>query len=443
MAVLKSETMPLQTSEDIVRVRQAVRAWAIELGFSLVEQTKIVTAASELARNTLDHGGGGEARVEHRRLVDHDQIGVERVVAIALEPAAVRLELEQAVDRRRLHHRGLAEPLGRAAGRRRERDPAVDELGEVDDRLDDRGLADARAAGDHRALVDQRCLDRAPLLGGEGHAGHRLERVDRGRGALHQQERVVHEAVAPPGLPRPVAADADHVLRVGLAEDIADHVGVLARLVLARDLRHRNAGHCREPLDGFDPANPLAYFREATWEEIVALSKKEEVQLFADWCLSFGDAGILINNAGIYLPGDASNEADGFLEMMMNTNLYSAYHLSRKIIPSMIHKGSGHIFNICSVASMAAYNGGGGYSISKFALHGFTKNLRHELKPKGIKVTGVYPGAVLTDSWGNFDNSNKRIMEATDIAAMVFAAAHLSVQAVVDEIIITPQLGEL
>ena len=46
-------------------------------------------------------------------------------------------------------------------------------------------------------------------------------------------------------------------------------------------------------------------------------------------------------------------------------------------------------------------------------------------------------------SWGNFDNSNKRIMEATDIAAMVFAAAHLSVQAVVDEIIITPQLGEL
>ncbi|MBS1742606.1 MAG: SDR family oxidoreductase [Bacteroidetes bacterium] len=173
------------------------------------------------------------------------------------------------------------------------------------------------------------------------------------------------------------------------------------------------------------------------------LSKKEEVQLFADWCLSFGDAGILINNAGIYLPGDASNEADGFLEMMMNTNLYSAYHLSRKIIPSMIHKGSGHIFNICSVASMAAYNGGGGYSISKFALHGFTKNLRHELKPKGIKVTGVYPGAVLTDSWGNFDNSNKRIMEATDIAAMVFAAAHLSVQAVVDEIIITPQLGEL
>jgi serine/threonine-protein kinase RsbT len=64
MAVLKAETMPLQSSEDIVRVRQAVRAWAVEAGFSLVDQTKIVTAASELARNTVDYGGGGEIRFE-------------------------------------------------------------------------------------------------------------------------------------------------------------------------------------------------------------------------------------------------------------------------------------------------------------------------------------------------------------------------------------------
>lgn len=64
MAVLKSETLPLQSSEDIVRVRQAVRAWAIELGFSLVDQTKIVTAASELARNTVDYGGGGQVLFE-------------------------------------------------------------------------------------------------------------------------------------------------------------------------------------------------------------------------------------------------------------------------------------------------------------------------------------------------------------------------------------------
>ena len=56
--------MAVQTSEDVVRVRQAVRVHAVALGFSLVDQTKIVTATSEIARNTVIHGGGGMARVE-------------------------------------------------------------------------------------------------------------------------------------------------------------------------------------------------------------------------------------------------------------------------------------------------------------------------------------------------------------------------------------------
>jgi serine/threonine-protein kinase RsbT len=59
-----AETLPLSTSEHIVVVRQAVRQRAVELGFSLVDQTKIVTAASELARNTIQHGGGGRATIE-------------------------------------------------------------------------------------------------------------------------------------------------------------------------------------------------------------------------------------------------------------------------------------------------------------------------------------------------------------------------------------------
>jgi serine/threonine-protein kinase RsbT len=62
--VLTDETVKLQTSSDIVLVRQKVRTWAQQLGFSLVDQTKIVTAASELARNTLDYGGGGTLRLE-------------------------------------------------------------------------------------------------------------------------------------------------------------------------------------------------------------------------------------------------------------------------------------------------------------------------------------------------------------------------------------------
>jgi serine/threonine-protein kinase RsbT len=61
---LKSETFPIATSDDVVRVRQVARLWASELKFSLVDQTKFVTATSELARNTLEHGGGGSMTAE-------------------------------------------------------------------------------------------------------------------------------------------------------------------------------------------------------------------------------------------------------------------------------------------------------------------------------------------------------------------------------------------
>src|SRR5262245_33144088 len=64
MAETLHETLPIRTESDVVQVRQAVRQWASELGLTLVEQTKIVTAASELARNVLVHGGGGSARLE-------------------------------------------------------------------------------------------------------------------------------------------------------------------------------------------------------------------------------------------------------------------------------------------------------------------------------------------------------------------------------------------
>jgi serine/threonine-protein kinase RsbT len=62
--VLNSESLEIRASEDVVAVRQAVRKKAVALGFGLVDQTKVVTASSELARNTLDHGGGGTARLE-------------------------------------------------------------------------------------------------------------------------------------------------------------------------------------------------------------------------------------------------------------------------------------------------------------------------------------------------------------------------------------------
>jgi len=64
MQIRKDESRPLRSEEDVVYARQAVRSWAVEMAFSLVDQTKLVTAASELARNTIVYGGGGVLRLE-------------------------------------------------------------------------------------------------------------------------------------------------------------------------------------------------------------------------------------------------------------------------------------------------------------------------------------------------------------------------------------------
>jgi short-subunit dehydrogenase len=173
------------------------------------------------------------------------------------------------------------------------------------------------------------------------------------------------------------------------------------------------------------------------------LSKKEQAQAFGQWCLKNGSPDILVNNAGNFAGANVYNEEDGALEEMIETNLYSAYHLTRVIVPAMIGKRGGHIFNMSSIAGLKAYPAGGSYSISKFALRGFSVNLRDELKPYNIKVTTVFPGAAYTGSWASSGIDKKRFMESEDVAKMIYAASQLSPQACVEDIILRPQLGDI
>jgi short-subunit dehydrogenase len=186
-------------------------------------------------------------------------------------------------------------------------------------------------------------------------------------------------------------------------------------------------------------------YKEASVKYFAAdLSDMTSVQKFADWILSQKiEVDILINNAGHFIPGSIYNEQEGTLEKMIHSNLYSAYYVTRALLPAMMKKKSGHIFNMCSIASLHAYANGGSYSISKYALMGFNKNLREEMKPFNIKVTAVYPGAVYTSSWEGSGISPSRIMEVNDIAEMVYAASLLSAQACVEDIVIRPFLGDL
>jgi short-subunit dehydrogenase len=178
--------------------------------------------------------------------------------------------------------------------------------------------------------------------------------------------------------------------------------------------------------------------------KVVDLSQKSQVNDFVDFIKSLNrKVDVLLNNAGLYVPGQVHNEPDGNLEFMINTNLYSAYYLTRGLIGEMMERKSGHIFNLCSTASITPYVNGGSYCISKFALLGMSKVLREEMKPFNVKVTSILPGATLTASWEGVDLPPERFMKSEDIAQVIWTAYSLSGSAVMEEVLLRPQLGDI
>jgi len=174
------------------------------------------------------------------------------------------------------------------------------------------------------------------------------------------------------------------------------------------------------------------------------MSDKDQVKTFCEFVKKIQQPlDVLVNNAGYFLPGEIVSEPEGTLESMIHANVYSAYYTTRGLAPKMIEKRSGHIFNICSIASIKAYPNGGSYAISKFALLGFSKCLREELKQFEIRVTAVMPGATKTASWEGVNIPTERFMKVEDVAETIYAAYSLSGRSVVEEIIIRPQLGDI
>ncbi|GAB3722715.1 SDR family oxidoreductase [Hymenobacter agri] len=176
------------------------------------------------------------------------------------------------------------------------------------------------------------------------------------------------------------------------------------------------------------------------------LSRPEDCARFAAFVQGLGlQIEVLVNNAGAFVPGRLQDEpADGSqLRQMLAVNLLSAYDVTLPLLPGFIAQQRGHIFTICSTASITAYPNGGSYGIAKHALLGFTKNLREELKPAGVRVTAVLPGPTLTASWEGVELPRERFVQAEDVAEAVFGTYSLSPHAVVEELLIRPQLGDL
>lgn len=176
------------------------------------------------------------------------------------------------------------------------------------------------------------------------------------------------------------------------------------------------------------------------------LGRAADCRQFAEFVLALGlPLAALINNAGAFVPGRFQDEpADGSrLREVLAANLLSAYDVTRALLPTLLGQGRGHIFTICSTASLMPYPNGGSYGVAKFALLGFTKTLREEVKTQGLRVTAVLPGATLTRSWEGVGMPPARFIDPLDVAEAVLGAFRLSPQAVVEEILIRPQLGDV
>lgn len=177
---------------------------------------------------------------------------------------------------------------------------------------------------------------------------------------------------------------------------------------------------------------------------VADLSSPEEIAQSVTTIQSiFGQVHVLVNNAGLFLGGTMMGEPAGQFQHLMNTNVLSAYEMTRGLWTQLQNTPRAHVFNMCSIASITAYAAGGSYSVAKFALMGFSKSLRLEGMPFGIRVSAVLPGATLTDSWAGVDLPKERFMDPKDVAEAIFMAFQINEHTVMEEILLRPMLGDI
>lgn len=168
-------------------------------------------------------------------------------------------------------------------------------------------------------------------------------------------------------------------------------------------------------------------------------SIKEDVYAFCNAVKNeMPKVDVLVNNAGMFLQGSILDEADDQLEKQINLNLNAAYYLSKFFGKMMRTQQSGHIFNICSIASKQNAENAGSYSVTKAALLSLNSVFREELSKYNVKVTAVLPGSTLTSSWEGTEIPADRFVQPEDIANTIYTILNLSSGVNVDEITIKP-----
>jgi NADP-dependent 3-hydroxy acid dehydrogenase YdfG len=157
----------------------------------------------------------------------------------------------------------------------------------------------------------------------------------------------------------------------------------------------------------------------------------------------FGRVDVLINNAGKYFgaPLLATSVAD--FDRMLSANLRSLFLVTRAFAPAMVRRRRGDIFNMGSVAGIAALPGAPAYTAAKYGVAGLSKAMRAEFRDKGVRVCCVHPGATVSPSWKGSGVPAGRMMPAEDVAQAFLALYKMTRRTVVEEVVLRPQLGDL
>ena len=153
--------------------------------------------------------------------------------------------------------------------------------------------------------------------------------------------------------------------------------------------------------------------------------------------------GILVNNAGVFLFKKLAETSGNEFDRQYRLNTFSAFNLTKHVLPVLKKKERGLIVNVCSQASLKGYGDSGAYTMSKHALLGYTRSLRKELINSKIAVSAINLGQTYSTSWEDVDIDPKKLIDPEDVGRIIVSLSELSPQSVVEEIILMPQGGEV
>ncbi len=175
-------------------------------------------------------------------------------------------------------------------------------------------------------------------------------------------------------------------------------------------------------------------------------TRADEVDALAAAAMArFGRIDALVHAAGAFATSPIAEQDEAGFDHQIAANLKSVFLVSRAVAPHMIARRAGHIVNVLSIASRHAFPENAAYCASKWGALGLTKVLAEDLRPHGVRVTAVLPGAVDTPIWDQIPwaPDRARMMRPDDVARAIVGALAAPDSSVMDEIVLTPPGGVL